>query len=435
MQVLNYVYFLIITLLGYYYLFSRGKVLREPLDPSRKIRLSGPEMFWVLTFSTGLLAFSASAGVDLMAVRLLVLEVFCILGILTCKTRPVLSAGVLLYGLYLGWLAVGLLYSPSAVYGGRVILKYAYPFLILLFASAVVRDREVFLKAGLGARIVGAVSIVFFAVPFAYYLIPGVFWYGTACAINYISLCMFSLALFFHEGRQRKNLYWAAFFLAPCVVWIFRTSILGSLVALMTFAFFRYRLKSLPAIAGIMVMGLAAVFLIPSVKAKMFKDDNVTFTQLWEGKISTDSIESNARFAMWDFFLAKYHEGHELAGSGTGALQQYFYTHNVFGGLRVIHNDYVQILCDNGLIGFWLYVIMILAITGHCFREYGRRSNSNIVRMCALVAGSSLMGVAATLYSDNVVNYSMATLGYPFGFYGMMLGLKRGQLTDTDRTV
>ena len=31
------------------------------------------------------------------------------------------------------------------------------------------------------------------------------------------------------------------------------------------------------------------------------------------------------------------------------------------------------------------------------------------------------------MYSDNVVNYSMCTLAYPFGFYGMMLGLLKGE--------
>ena len=41
-----------------------------------------------------------------------------------------------------------------------------------------------------------------------------------------------------------------------------------------------------------------------------------------------------------------------------------------------------------------------------------------------------LAGVALTMYTDNVVNYSMATLSYPFGFYGMMLGLIKGKRYD-----
>jgi hypothetical protein len=38
-----------------------------------------------------------------------------------------------------------------------------------------------------------------------------------------------------------------------------------------------------------------------------------------------------------------------------------------------------------------------------------------------------MAGVFVTLYSDNVVNYSMATLSMPLGFYGMMLGLLQAE--------
>jgi O-antigen ligase len=82
--------------------------------------------------------------------------------------------------------------------------------------------------------------------------------------------------------------------------------------------------------------------------------------------------------------------------------------------------------CDNGLIGLGLYVLMIFAIFIHCFRTYWSYGSIPI-KMCALTAGASLMGVFVTLYSENTVNYSMATLSMPFGFYGMMLGLIKGE--------
>ena len=34
-----------------------------------------------------------------------------------------------------------------------------------------------------------------------------------------------------------------------------------------------------------------------------------------------------------------------------------------------------------------------------------------------------MLGVTLTMYSDNTVSFSMATLGFPWGFYGMALGL------------
>lgn len=80
------------------------------------------------------------------------------------------------------------------------------------FASAAVRDKEIFLKAGLIARIVAIVSIVFSFIPLIGYLIPGVFWYRTARSIHYISICMFSLALYYHGGKEKK-IYYCVFYL------------------------------------------------------------------------------------------------------------------------------------------------------------------------------------------------------------------------------
>lgn len=169
-------------------------------------------MFLVLTFSTGLLAFSAPGMLDLMAIRLMILEIFLLVGLFIVKRKPQWNIAVILYMIYIIWLIIGLSYTLSASYGFRVILKYSYPLLVMLFASAAVRDKEIFLKAGLIARIVAIVSIVFSFIPLIGYLIPGVFWYRTARSIHYISICMFSLALYYHGGKEKK-IYYCVFYL------------------------------------------------------------------------------------------------------------------------------------------------------------------------------------------------------------------------------
>ena len=427
MYLLNYLYFLIITLVGLKFLTMKQGVMTNPLNREQKMVMDGPEMFWVLTFSTGLLAFSAPGVLDLMAIRLMVLVVFCLVGLFICKRSPQWSPAIIFYLIYIIWLVVGLSYTPAPGYGFRVILKYLYPLLIMLFASAAVRDKEVFLKAGIGARTVALISIGVFFIPYVGHLFPGVFWYGTASAIHYISMCVFSLALFYYTQEKKKNLLLCILFMLPCVLWVFRTSIMGTTLALMTFFFFKYKLKSLPVIAGIMLVAVVAVFTIPSLKEKMFKDSkNVSIEQFQQGELSKDDIESNARFAMWEHLENRFYDGKELTGSGIGSVQNYMYSNFVFGGLKVPHSDYVQMLCDSGIIGLVLYLLVILAVLVHSFIVY-QRASSIAIKICAIVAGSSMAGVALTLYSDNVVNYSMATLSYPFGFYGMMLGLIKSE--------
>lgn len=430
MYFFNYIYFLIITVAGVKFLFTKQDIVTHPLDKKKKILLDGPELFWVLTFSTGLLAFSAPGMLDLMAIRLMILEIFLLVGLFIVKRKPQWNIAVILYMIYMIWLIIGLSYTLSASYGFRVILKYSYPLLIMLFASAAVRDKEIFLKAGLIARIVAIVSIGFSFIPLIGYWVPGVFWYGTARSIHYISMCIFSLALYYHGGKEKKDLLLCVLFMIPCILWVFRTSIMGTALAVMTFFFFRYKLKSIPVILGVLLLFIIAIFNIPSVKGKMFKDDkNVNIEQLKHGEISKDDINSNARFAMWEHLQKLFYKNNKLTGSGTGSIQNYMYSNYVFGGLKVPHNDYVQISCDNGLIGIVLYLLIIVSIITHCFIEYNKK-NSIAIKMCAIVAGSSIAGVALTMYTDNVVNYSMATLSYPFGFYGMMLGLIKGKRYD-----
>lgn len=425
MYFLNYIYFLIITTCGLKFIFQKQGVVTHPLNKEQKLLFTGPELFWTLTFSTGLLALSAPSGLDLMAVRLLVLELFSLLGLFVVKNKPVWSLPSILYIFYIIWLFIGLSYTESITYGIRVILKYLYPLLIMLFASSVVHNWEVYIKSVKGARLIALISLVFAFIPFIGFLVPGVFWYGTARAINYISMTILSLGLYFYFGRNKRDLFYVVLFALPCIIWVFRTSIMGTVFALMVFTFFRYKLKSLPVIFLIFVLGISSVFFIPAIKEKMFKTENLTVLDFIDGKISKDDIDSNARFAMWEYLEDKFYNNSIILGAGTGSVQNHLYNNYVFGGLKVPHNDFVQIRCDNGLIGYILYLMIVISAVIHSFIIHNRYKHP-VIKSSSIVAGSAIAGVVLTMVSDNVVNYSMATLSYPFGFYGMMLGLVEG---------
>ena len=427
MILLNYLYFLIITYFGIKFLFTGGGMLKSPFDKNVKMRLNGPEMFWCLTFSTGLLAFSAPGALDLMAIRLMVLEVLCFAGIFVAKDKPIWSLPLIIYAIYLLWIVIGCFYSPAPAYGIRVVLKYLYPLLLCLFASAAVRYAEVFLKSALLARLVALISVIFAFVPLISHIIPGVIWEMTARAINYISMMVLSLGLFYFSNEKKKNLIYAIIFILPCFIWVFRTSIVGSFIALVIFFFFRYNIKALPIMFGTIVLCITLMFAIPSVRDKMFYNSEGKNTDmLYSGEIKQDDIDSNGRFAMWEWATDRFYDEHELTGVGTGNLQETFYAlRHPFGTIRICHNDYVQILCDNGLLGVALYCGSFLFIIMHCFQIYNQKRISNYIKLCAIVAAASLAGVMFTSFTDNSVNYTMATYSMPFGFYGMMLGMKK----------
>lgn len=428
MAYLNIIYFLIITIVGFKFLRSDGKVIKGGFNPEVTYHYSGVELFWCLTFATGLLAFSLEVGLNLMAIRLLVLEILCVMGLSMAQYKPVWSLPLKIYVAYLLWIVIGLFYSPSLFIGIRVILKYLYPILLCLFASAAVRDSEVFMKSSLLARVVAAVSVPFFLVPLlSVYLIPGVFWYGTASAINYISMMIFSVGMFFFSNQKKKNLLYALLFLVPCFIAVLRTSIMGSGVAIMAFSLIKYKVKSVPYIVAVLLVGAVSVFYVEPIKEKMFHDTNVTLQDYLDGNIDENNFNTNMRSTMWKVLQKKFYEEHEVIGSGTGSVQNYMYANrSEFGGLTVPHSDFVQQKCDNGLIGLILYGAIIFCAFLDCAVTYWRNRNG-VIRLCAIVAGASMLGVYATFYSDNVVNYSMATLSMPFGFYGMMLGMRKQQ--------
>lgn len=434
MLYLNIIYFLILTIYGYKFLMTDGKIVKGALNEEDSYNYSGTELFWCLTFATGLFAFYFDAGINLMALRLLVLEIFCIIGLKISHNKPIISFPLKIYIVYLIWILIGCFYSAVPLYGVRTLLKYLYPLLLCLFASSVVRDSEVFFKSSLLARKVAVISLIVFIPYMQYLIIPGVFWYQTAHAINLISIMILSLGLFYFTNKKKKNFFYTVLFSIPCFIWILRTSMMGMALAVMAFYLIKYKIKAVPIIAGIFVLGVVAVFTIPTLKEKMFYDDSVTIKEFTEGKIDEDNINTNTRKAMWEHLEGKFYEPHKIAGSGTGTVQAYMYAssnNKIFGGLKVPHSDFVQQKCDNGLIGLILYGAIAFFVFVDAFHTYWRYDEPAL-QLCAIVAGASMIGVYATLYSDNVVNYSMATLSMPFGFYGMMLGLRRHADTQED---
>lgn len=422
--------FLLLTFYEIKVLYSGGTYFKSPFDKEQLFLFDGSETFWVILYCTGIVALSANFGLDLMAIRLLVLEVLCLVAALKVG-NSVMSTPMRIYALFLFWLIIGCFYSPAPFYGVRVFLKYTYPILIALAASAIVRNIEVGMKALLWARKIAVVSIVFFFVPGLNIIGGAVFWYATALAITYQFMCILSVALFFFTDEKRKNMIYAILFCIPCILWVFRTSIMGTALALMIFSFFKYKLKSLPVIFGVLILFIVAIFTIPAVKNKMFIDKSgKDVTALQEGKISFDDINSNGRFAMWEWSLDHFFVGKELTGSGTGNMQETFYAGRHPFIVKICHNDYVQMLCDNGLIGLVLFASSFLGIIFHCFIVFSRTKYGPPIKIFAVAAGASLGGMLLSMYTDNAINYTMATFSYPLGAYGMMLGLIRAQKVD-----
>lgn len=419
----------------YFFVFMNRYAVRvkHPMNKTQTLLYEGMEAFLILLFATGSMAMSssggghgASGGFNLQAIRLLLLEAVLVLALFRSTKKMQWGIGTYAYLIYMLWLLYSMTYTEAGQYGWRYILKYVYPLCIMAGASAIVRDEEVFVTIMIWARRVAIASLVAYFVPVLNNFLGGLFWYDAALNIHYATIVCISLTLFFGYGKKVQDLVLAFIFVAPCIIQVHRTGLMCIGGAIGAYCFFKFKWVSLPYLALVGASMLAIIFYVPSFHEKMFWKDSegtLTIQDLREGNIEEDDIRNNGREAIWDLLKANFYEGHELKGSGIGSCQKFLYEAGPTF-VKQTHGDYVQIKCDTGNIGFYLYLSILAVIVIHCMIECFNPDNPPYVQYCAMIAGAALVGNYLAMYSDNAVTYTMATTGYPFGFYGILLGLK-----------
>lgn len=424
MTILYIIIFLALSWWLYKFTLKESVVVKLPFDKVRTFQITGLEGLVIAMFATCWIGIT-----PVLSIRLAFLEVLCIIGLYKCKNYLPFSFPLKFYIIFIIWLIIGLFYSPSYQYGVRMILKYLYPWLFALLCAKVVRDKDIFNLAGSWSRIMGSIGISLLMIPaLTFSFLGGILWSRAAFVTGLITIIVFSFALAFHSTEMKKNLIWGILLCLPSIIWVFRTDIFGTAIAISMFFFLKYKFKAFPVIAAIGFVGLVIMFQLPHVKQKMFwHPDQVTMTDYLTGNIDENQVRDNMRKFMWEDAKKRYLEGHETVGSGTGAIQHFFYelaTDSRRGGQ--MHNDFLVLRCDNGNIGLALFVIAYFLVYFHCMKIY-REAINPITQVCALVAGASLLGVFVTMYSDNSLSYSMVTLSPPWGFYGMALGLQQSE--------
>ena len=352
------------------------------------------------------------------------LEIALLMSLFVCVERPKWGAGTVAYLVYILWCVISLFWCSSIEFGIRYILKYIYPFIIMITASAIVRDEKVFLSACVWARRVAILSALFPIFPFLGNIFGGTFWYITALNLNYATVSVISFGFYYFYGKDKKDLILAVLFLLPTLLNVHRSGLLAFFGAASVFMFLKHKWISLPYLALVAAVGLAIVFYVPSFHEKMFWKDTeneLTVQDIREGNISEDDIRNNGRKAIWEMLETQFYKGKEMKGSGIGSCQKFLYDNPA--GVKQTHGDFVQMRCDTGLIGFWLYIIVAAVVIIHCFIVTSTWYIPDHVKCCAMIAAGSTAGCYLAMYSENVVTYTMCSTGYSFALYGMMLGM------------
>lgn len=335
------------------------------------------------------------------------------------------------YILFLIWSAISAVLVSSVKFQALMMLiKYALPLLYLWLGYSSINDSYDLLyfmkKVAIGmciyAMLIGGFSAKFLSAIYGFlnFKTDGLVISYASLADYFSGLIVVPIGLY-AITKENKWLYATGWVILSTILETVRTGLGGIFLASSFFLFTIYRAKAIPWIAGLCISSVIIIFTVPSFHDKMFKNDNVSMNTFSTSDANFDNIQSNAREFLWDLNMTKFYDPSPIIGSGLGESVEF--TKNVTI-LKLIHSDYVQILCDLGNLGIILFglfvIITFLSIIHNVWR-------CNASFQLKLVGGMALGSCAGTFFSmafDNVITYAQQSFVIPFIFIGIYLKLK-----------
>lgn len=401
---------------------SNPIVVEHPLMSGVRCRLTSTYSFLLFSVATAMIFIGPFSLVKYALWTIVLVCLFC--GTWKKKVDWIVGA----YLIFLIWNLLALTYSSELFQGWMMMIKYTLPLLYLWMAYNAVSDDAdfvYFLKFTVITMIVYTFLIGGYAAKLYGFVYAFLNFYSGGLTVSYAAFADFLSALFpvplaLYVLTGKKKWLWAAlFFLGSSVLEVVRTGMGAVFIAAAFFCLMYYRIKAIPWIIGAAFVCATLALGIPSVRDKLFMDKSKATTSI--AQVSSDNIQMNGRSALWEKNMNRFYEPNKIAGAGLGMAPAYTKT---FKSLRMIHSDYVQILCDTGLVGLVLFAFFFIVTM---FKVIGITWQRNRYSIFVRVSGAMAVGsCSATFFAmafDNVVAYSQQCFVWPFVFIGMFLKL------------
>lgn len=419
---LNLIVALVLVIYAFRIYFSGTlKVVQHPVLPDMKCSLERDLHFLVFCIATAMIFLGPLS---------LVKYAFWIVFMLYLSyTRFKIKIDIIVgcYMLFLAWALFSLTYSSVKFQGFMVIIKYALPLLYLWLGYNAIQESDdfiFFLKKTAWIMVIYAFLIGGFSAKFLPWLYGFLCFKSGGLVISYASLADFYSALFvvpltlYVIEKDKKWLVVAGWIALSTILAVVRTGIGGVFLATSFFLFFYYKLRAVPWLVGAATLAVMAIFLIPSVHEKMFMDDSMTISSVNSASINFKNIQSNGREAIWERNMARFFTPNPVSGAGLGESMEY--TKNNFV-VKLIHSDYVQILCDMGLVGMLLFALFFLVIILKVVSVTWSYRSDDFVKLSGAMVLGSCAGVFFSMAFDNTVTYAQQCFVIPFIFIGIFL--------------
>lgn len=339
------------------------------------------------------------------------------------------------YLIFYLWLIVGCFYTDTINYDSvSLLIKYSLPILSLWLGYSSLEnefDLYHFSKAVTKVCVIYALFIGGFSatfMPWLYYknytVLDNMFLVYAGIAGYFTSLFSVPLAMHWMTGKNRYIIV-AIWLLLSSVLDSVRTSIGGIVLGVCFFFFIKYKVKSIPYIIAAVFLFFAIILYVPSVNQKFFGERSGTITAndiINNNALGIENIQTSGRSYMWELALTKFFDPNPVIGSGLGSVTNFMKIRaEKEHTIALLHSDYVQILCDNGVVGLILFSLFAIVLIFKVIK-YTWILKSNVwINISGAMALASFAGVAFTMGFDNVVSHSMTCMINPFIFIGFFL--------------
>lgn len=346
------------------------------------------------------------------------------------RVRARIEAITVTYIIFFLWLCYTMTYTTTPTDGMMMLIKYSLPMLFLwLGYSAINNEKEliIFLKivnviACIWCFVIGGFSSTFVSPLYVFLMDICSTYAGFA---DYLTAIFIAPILLYWLTKEKKYIFCAFWMVLSTVLQSVRTGMGGMMLVFMVAMLLRHKWKAVPGVIFAGAFFVSVILFVPEVNEKFFGEDagKVTATDIVQsGAMSLENIETSGRKYMWQLVKENCYYGNETFGGGLGTSGRFVKNYGTStNGLVMMHNDYLQIICDTGLVGISLltifYIIVIIKVTLHVISH-----KSNIlVKLTGIMALSSMVGIGFSMYFDNIISNSMQSQVMPYIFLGFFL--------------
>lgn len=345
------------------------------------------------------------------------------------KVRIKFEAITGMYGIFFLWLCYTMTYTTVPRDGVMMLIKYSLPMLFLWLGYSAIRNEKdliIFLK------VVNVVACIYcgFMGGFAATFIPPLYYFSAGIFSTYAAFADFLTAVFivpimlYWLTKEKKYIYCALWMVLSTVLQAVRTGMGGMMLVFAVALLLKNKAKAIPGLAFAGGMFLGVVLFVPSVNEKFFGEDagKVSASDIIQGDaMSMDNIEMSGREYMWEHVLDNCYYGNEVFGGGLGTSGRFVKDYGIATNTNaMMHNDYLQILCDTGIVGIVLLILFYLSVITNVSTHVLRRTTP-LVKLTGIMALSSMVGIGFSMYFDNVVSNSMQSMVMPYIYMGFFL--------------